>query len=235
MSAIVGIYENNAFDCDDRSQSFRPPQRNKRLASSRSGNRFPNAPLKTDHEYSPLRGIRCQGIASAEGFFVEPIALLAKAEPTLKEVALETFSAVPANSSGFFVYATDHKDKAQLARRQRQVLQETKKWHGQQKIDRPDAHQHVWYRGHSDATYVLWPGVYRESFTTASLTIYGHDAEERRLNLEREMLNEFRISGATLLDASAIVWVYFIAQHYGVPTRLLDWTTNALRGRRQLP
>jgi hypothetical protein len=75
---------------------------------------------------------------------------------------------------------------------------------------------------------ILWPGVYRDDFTKSSKRIYGKGAEGKRLNLEREMLNEFRTSGATLVDANSIVELYFMAQHYGMPTRLLDWTTNPL-------
>jgi hypothetical protein len=109
-----------------------------------------------------------------------------------------------------------------------QLLEEITKWHDRHKVNAPDAHRTVWYRGHSDQTYVLWPGVYRDSFTASSASIYGPNAEEKRLNRERDMLDEFRTSGATLLDANAIVEVYFIAQHNGMPTRLLDWTTNPL-------
>ena len=58
--------------------------------------------------------------------------------------------------------------------------------------------------------------------------VYRRDIEDKRLKLEREMLSEFRRSGATLLNTNAIVYVYFIAQHHAMPTRLLDWTTNPL-------
>jgi hypothetical protein len=109
-----------------------------------------------------------------------------------------------------------------------ELLAQVTNWHEHNRINAADVHRRVWYRGHSDQTYILWPGVYRSEFTAASVSMYGKEAEEKRLNLEREMLNEFRISGATLLDPNAIVEVYFVAQHFGMPTRLLDWTMNPL-------
>jgi len=109
-----------------------------------------------------------------------------------------------------------------------QLLEQMTKWHNQHDVGVPDAHRRVWYRGHSDHTYVLRPGVYRDSFTRSSKRLYGKGIEEKRLNLEREMLSEFRTSGATLVNANEVVEVYFMAQHYGMPIRLLDWTTNPL-------
>jgi hypothetical protein len=110
------------------------------------------------------------------------------------------------------------------------LLDRITEWHDNNRTNAPYAHPRVWYRGHSDQSYELWPGVYRPDFTEASKTTlsYGEDAEERRLNLERHMLGEFRTSGATLLNPNAFVEVYFVAQHSGMPTRLLDWTMNPL-------
>jgi hypothetical protein len=92
-----------------------------------------------------------------------------------------------------------------------QVLEQITKWQIQHPLSVPNPHRQIWYRGHSDCSYILWPGVYRDSFTRSSKRIYGKGAEEKRLNLEREMLSEFRTSGATLLNANAIVEVYFVA------------------------
>ena len=89
-------------------------------------------------------------------------------------------------------------------------------------------HRRLWYRGHGDSSYFLHPGVYREEFTKCTNKMYGKGHKEKRLNLEREMLNDFRSSGATLLGTDDKVQLYFLGQHYGIPTRLLDWTTNPL-------
>jgi hypothetical protein len=108
------------------------------------------------------------------------------------------------------------------------LLDNLTRWQGVHPVDARDPHRRVWYRGHGDHAYRLWPGVYRDDFTRSSDAFYGGGPEKKRLNLEREMLSEFRTSGATLVNANSIVDVYFMAQHYGMPTRLLDWTTNPL-------
>ncbi len=108
------------------------------------------------------------------------------------------------------------------------LLTQITKWNDQHKIPKRGYHSHAWFRGHDKRTYKLEPGVYREGFTKQAQTIYGKDLESKRLNLEREMLSEFRTTGATMLDPNRIVPLYFIAQHFGMPTRLLDWTANPL-------
>jgi hypothetical protein len=109
-----------------------------------------------------------------------------------------------------------------------ELLDQITGWHTTQGISATDMHRRVWYRGHSDHSYVLWPGVYRPEFTASAASMYGASGEDKRLNLEREMLSEFRTSGATHLNANNIIELYFTAQHFGMPTRLLDWTMNPL-------
>src|SRR5437016_700363 len=96
-------------------------------------------------------------------------------------------------------------------------LQAITDWRVKYKIAERGFHSRVWYRGHSNRTYKLEPGVYRPKFTSAA-KMYSNvgDDEERRLTLERDMLNEFRTTGATFFNPDHIISLYFIAQHNGM-------------------
>jgi FRG domain len=83
------------------------------------------------------------------------------------------------------------------------------------------AHWRYWFRGHSRTGWPLMPGVYRSNF--------GHDIEKHRLNTEQHLNQEFTIMSAGLRTGRETVEeIYFLQQHYRMPTRLLDWTTSAL-------
>src|ERR1700679_3623933 len=74
----------------------------------------------------------------------------------------------------------------------------------------------LWFRGHADAGWKLTPKLYRPEFDGADENEIRHEFQSRALQL---------IQGR--LPADKWEW-YFLMQHYGVPTRLLDWTENVL-------
>jgi hypothetical protein len=87
-------------------------------------------------------------------------------------------------------------------------------------------HQELWFRA-EDATHSatrLQPGLYRPREGAARKPI------KELLKLECELYEEFRRCAPQLTDKSIDdEWdAYFLMQHHGVPTRLLDWTDGAL-------
>jgi hypothetical protein len=73
----------------------------------------------------------------------------------------------------------------------------------------------VWFRGHSDESWTLEPSYDRLKTPP----------------IETDLVNKFRQNANYLISAqvpsSDFQWL-FLMQHYGVPTRLLDWTESPL-------
>jgi hypothetical protein len=75
-----------------------------------------------------------------------------------------------------------------------------------------------WFRGHSNSEWSLVPKLYRQ--------------EDHDRNTEDEIREEFITRAPSLTEAhpsNEWQW-YFLMQHYGAPTRLLDWTDGGLIG-----
>lgn len=77
----------------------------------------------------------------------------------------------------------------------------------------------LWYRGCGRIAYELRPSLYRHPSIS--------DVRQL-LDLESQIMTRFRQRSLPYLERSVIDdWDYlFLMQHYGVPTRLLDWTEN---------
>jgi len=74
----------------------------------------------------------------------------------------------------------------------------------------------MWFRGSQDRRYALTPSLMR---LTEGLVRSDHDG------IEQNLFFEFQARAAELRAQGLTDWEYlFYGRHYGVPTRLLDWT-----------
>jgi hypothetical protein len=102
-------------------------------------------------------------------------------------------------------------------------------WHSKHSQPGTGMLSDLWYRGVNQHFDSQAPGVYRQDFTNrAEKVMTKGDLEDKRLRLERDMISNFRVAGAAFLSQYGLTEIYFLAQHYGMPTRLVDWSTNPL-------
>jgi hypothetical protein len=86
-----------------------------------------------------------------------------------------------------------------------------------------------WFRGQRNIE-ALNPSVFRDDFEVPKEP-NDEDLEKCRLRAERHLFREFNDYASSLVDPKVSEHeMYFIQRHYGMPSRLLDWSLDPLIG-----
>jgi len=95
--------------------------------------------------------------------------------------------------------------------------------------DSPDSHSLLWYRGHENSNYLLTPSIFRG--TSNAVNTIQNKKNYTSFHLRQDMrLQQFHAKNYHFLKndgLNTMEWMA-VAQHYGVKTRLLDWSTSAM-------
>lgn len=87
----------------------------------------------------------------------------------------------------------------------------------------------IWYRGQSKANWSLQPGALRPPFLSQVGRGNPQTVTPPNEDFEFVLLENFRLAASHIIPRDITrPELYFLAQHHGVPTRLLDWTTSAV-------
>lgn len=87
----------------------------------------------------------------------------------------------------------------------------------------------TWYRGESEEHKLLIPKIYRNIGYTENTGIFDETEIAKVLKKERKYFQEFKRRGKSIvsrIDKDDFWSWYFLIQHYGGLTRLLDWSSN---------
>jgi hypothetical protein len=83
------------------------------------------------------------------------------------------------------------------------------------------SHKRLWCRGQVQKDWAIQPGIYRGDFHPIN--------EKDRFEFEYHLNQEFiSLSGPNIKGSETEEELYFLQQHYGMRTRLVDWTNNPL-------